>query len=217
MKNLIWILLFFLSGTSLWAQDEVVKQYMGAITSDDLRQQLSIFASDDFEGRNTGTAGADAAALYLADGFKSSDLVGLSNSVSNPYFQPVELYKTKTVASYIEGNGVTLNNIDNIFILNSPKGTSELDLVFVGYGKNGKDYPAIDVKGKVVVMCTGEPHNAEGIYLTTGTDQPEFPAFTDFRSLNSHLSARMEYFLDQGAKGFIILEYIYTIRLADHL
>jgi len=110
MKNLIWILLFFLSATSLRAQDEVVKQYMGTITSDDLRKELSIFASDDFEGRNTGTVGADAAALYLADGFKASDLVALCNDVSNPYFQPVELYKTKTLASYIEANGVKLNN-----------------------------------------------------------------------------------------------------------
>jgi len=55
-------------------------------------------------------------------------------------------------------------------------------------------------------MCTGEPVNAKGIYLTTGTDQPEFPAFTDFRSLNTHMTGRMEYFLKQGAEGFIVLE-----------
>ncbi len=206
MKNFIWILLFCISVTSLKAQDEVVKKYMSTITSSELHQQLSIFASDEFEGRQTGTPGADAAALFLADGFMSDSLIAPCNTVSDPYFQPVELYRFKTLTSYVEYNNTKFNNKEDIFILNSPNDTTEQNLVFTGFGKNGKKFPTIEVKDKIVVMLTGEPVNSKGNYLTTGTDKPEFPAYTDVRSLSRHLSGRMDHYLKQGAKGFIILE-----------
>ena len=47
-------------------------KYAKLITAEDAKAKLSIIASDDFEGRETGKPGADKAANYIAGQFKKT-------------------------------------------------------------------------------------------------------------------------------------------------
>jgi len=61
-------------------------KYAGLITADDAKRHLSILASDEFEGRETGKPGADKAANYIAGVFKK---LGLQAPVNGSYFLDV--------------------------------------------------------------------------------------------------------------------------------
>ena len=71
MKKL-FILIFLVSATTLniaLAQTAQVSPsvFAATITVEDLRQHLTTIASENFEGRETGTPGQKKAAQYLAD------------------------------------------------------------------------------------------------------------------------------------------------------
>ncbi|HEX3386034.1 MAG TPA: peptidase, partial [Mucilaginibacter sp.] len=63
-------------GTCASAQKKATdpSKYAALITADDAKKHLSIIASDDFEGRETGKPGADKAAHYLEGEFKKMGL-----------------------------------------------------------------------------------------------------------------------------------------------
>ena len=58
------------------------------ITADDLRKHLTILASDEFEGRETGEEGNNKAAAYISDHFKN---IGINpvDGLKDGYYQPV--------------------------------------------------------------------------------------------------------------------------------
>ena len=80
------------------AQNKSAVKYANSITPEDLRRHLTILASDEFEGRETGKKGQKMAAKYIADYFK---LVGLKAPVDGSYFQEFELTESKLVSSYL--------------------------------------------------------------------------------------------------------------------
>ena len=66
--------------------------YAESITADDLENHLMVFASDAFEGRETGEAGADRAADYIASYFQS---IGIAPYNQVNYFQPVPFKRSQ--------------------------------------------------------------------------------------------------------------------------
>ena len=69
-------------------QNPTIIKYAKLITADDAKKHLSIIASDDFEGRETGKPGAEKAANYIAAEFKR---LGLQAPVNGSYFLDVPL------------------------------------------------------------------------------------------------------------------------------
>src|SRR5688572_4183581 len=55
-------------------QSELIKKYAASITAEDLEALLSFIASDELEGRETGTRGQKVAARYLASQFQKIGL-----------------------------------------------------------------------------------------------------------------------------------------------
>ncbi len=93
--------------------EKVVAQYISTITSEELRTHLTIVASDEMEGRNTGSEGQKKAGRYLIDQHKSNGLSypkGATNfyqKVPSEYmkkgFSP-KLNDSENIWTFIEGS-----------------------------------------------------------------------------------------------------------------
>ncbi len=156
-------------------------KYSSTITEDDLRKHLTYIASDELQGRDTGSEGQKKAADYIADHFKK---LGLSPIVptaggAKSYFQTFNLYKKGWKDVYVKINGKKKVFFQDFYpngIINIPQ-EKTLETVFVGYGiKNAKhdDFSGLDLKGKAVIFFEGEPRNAEGTYLLSNSKDSEW-------------------------------------------
>ncbi len=149
-------------------QDKNAMKYAKVITAEDAKKHLSILASDEYEGRETGKPGAEKAAQYIKAFFKK---IGLKGPVNGDYFQNLDL-NNKTVTSktvMIAGKPLEENKDYSFRTYIGPKDYS--DFVFVGYGIESPKYNDLagaDLAGKVVIVLPGEP-KAFGNYLLTGT------------------------------------------------
>ncbi|GFD79364.1 peptidase M28 [Tenacibaculum sp. KUL118] len=124
-------------------------KYAKTITAKDLGKHLFIYASDEFEGRNTGEPGQKKAVKYLKDFYVSQGIA--SPLGGNDYFQEVP-------SEYLSNNrrGMTLKDSENVvaFI----KGTEKPDEIVVISAhldhegvKNGEIYNGADDDGSGTV------------------------------------------------------------------
>ena len=138
-----------------------------SITAAGLLKNISVLASDAFDGRKPGTAGEDATVNYLTEQFKSVGL--LPGGQNGSYTQPVELMGIKSEARLslkAAGNNIMMRNGDD-FVAASMRFLPDVDvknaqLVFVGYGVQAPeydwdDYKGIDMSGKTLVMLINDP------------------------------------------------------------
>src|SRR5690606_23933005 len=148
--------------------------YAATITREDLEKHLRIIASDEFEGRETGKKGQKLAAEYIARQFAETGLVPPANSGtdSNPYYQEFELERRSWGDVYLVAAGKKARFLKDFYSLGAEMPKEEkLEVVFAGYGieeDNYSDYKNLDVKGKAVVVFTGEPTDATGKSLVSG-------------------------------------------------
>lgn len=155
--------------------------YAETITAADLRTHLTILASDEYEGRETGQPGQRKAAQYIADFYKS---IGIPAQKDGTWLQEVKLVKLSggTSSFDIKDSKGTVTKFqsskDYFFAAQTPGvNISTNEFVFVGYGIDDpkySDYAAHDSSwyaGKVLVMLDGEPAD-KGIYRITGTGKP---------------------------------------------
>lgn len=130
------------------AQDATAMKYASTITAADLEKHLSILASDEMEGRDTGEKGQKMAAEYLANFYNSLGLVG---PVDGSYFQKFNLSSVSYPnVSLTVGKQKLVNNEDFIFIGDADMSkVAKTDLVFLGLA-NEENLKKVDVKGKLV-------------------------------------------------------------------
>ena len=172
MKKLKFLLLFFICCNSFsFAQTNIATNYGNQITRADLKNHLTIIASDEMDGRETGTEGQRKAAAYiegqfLAMGLKTADTMK-GYQQYYPLFQDSissELFVNKKLAIYGE------DYISPAMFNENGTGKAR-QIIFVGYGiddKNYSDYTNLNVKNKIVVFFLGEPKK-EGNYLLSGS------------------------------------------------
>jgi len=103
------LLPFFLFSLMVFGQNEKnVAEYANSITSNELKDLLYVYASDYFEGRETGAKGQKKAVDFIRQ-FYTTHGIGAAQGTEN-YFQLMELnikgkmVKTENVAAIIEGN-----------------------------------------------------------------------------------------------------------------
>jgi hypothetical protein len=174
-KYFLLLITLFLFEVSSFAQDDAAWKYAETITQQDLRKQLTIVASAEMEGRETGTEGQRKAAAYIETQFKE---IGLKfPEVLKGYQQYYPLFKDTLIPkSFKIGNYELVYGKDYILTPGSSK-EDELkatEIVFAGYGiedKNYDDYAGKNVKGKVVLIVNGEP-KVDGRFLVSGSDRP---------------------------------------------
>lgn len=91
--------------------DKAVPRYIQSIQSGTLKDHLYIFASDEFEGRNTGEEGQKKAAAYIRDFYIQNQIDSPESPFVTQYYQhiPANTYPrikkdTENVLGFIEGS-----------------------------------------------------------------------------------------------------------------
>ncbi len=136
--------------TLIQAQDPVVKKYGEQISNDELKEYLSILASDAMEGRETGKRGQKMAAAFISNHFEE---LGLKGPAEEGYYQPVYLYRTEQGETYIKSGAETFKNFEQVAYYGNADSNGEvsLPLVYVGFGRK-EDFDQVDVKDKAVLL-----------------------------------------------------------------
>ena len=133
---------------------------------------VEALANDGMEGRNTGSAGHQRAADYVAAQFRKA---GLEPAGTNGYFQPVA-FKTRRIIesssslALVRGGNtdrLTLGQDANISMRVDPSPALDVPLVFVGYGlripeQHIDDFRGLTLKGAVVVYIAAAPPSIAG-------------------------------------------------------
>jgi len=143
----------------LHAQSPVAKKYGDMITSADLKEYLSIIASDAFEGRETGKRGQKIAAAFISTHFQE---LGLIPPVNGNFYQPVPLYTSIPGDIYVVVGNTKLNNFGDVVYYGTGNSGGELScsVVFVGKGRK-EDFDQVTVADKAVVI---EVENFSGFH-----------------------------------------------------
>lgn len=142
---------------------------VSAVSANELRRDLFVFAADSFLGRETGTAASNKAARFIAERAMS---LGLEPAGDSLYYQRVSLVRnvlgSGTQFSVSSATGIVplalgpdLVPITNLGVgAPLPRRNVEGDLFFAGYGMttDGRnDFEGIDGPGKVIVMVHDAP------------------------------------------------------------
>ncbi|KIO77951.1 peptidase [Pedobacter lusitanus] len=148
-------------------KNKTAVKFSASIDKTNAYKHLSVLASDEYEGRETGKKGAWMAADYIKNYFKS---IGLKGPVQGDYFQPIDMVTYKLTQSVFTIDGNAREN-DKDFVI--PAANVSLqgftfnakEVVFAGYGLDTEgynDYAGIDVAGKVVmIFASGNPSMKE--------------------------------------------------------
>jgi len=164
MKKLLWISLLFISTMSFAQTTKDLTKFANVITAKALKEKLSIVASAEMEGRETGSPGQKRAAAYIESEFKR---MGLLPGNGNSYQQVYPVYQDILTEKKLIVNAHSYEwDKDFNFSLQGITNTNlnVKDIVFAGYGivdasKSINDYENLEVKGKLVVVLEG---NSEG-------------------------------------------------------
>jgi hypothetical protein len=154
----------------------------GSIRVDDLRRDLTTFASDEFRGRETGTPDIMRAARFLADRLAA---LGLEPAGDSGFYARVPMERQAfgpSTAISLSMRGETTPRVLRIGedvlpllelspSLPPPKTRADADLVFGGYGVpipalNRNDLAGLDIGGKAVVIVNGAPASASAAQRT---------------------------------------------------
>lgn len=175
-------------------------------SADSLAKNISVLASDDFQGRRPFTEGETKTINYLKEQFIA---MGIEPGNGDSYFQEVPLVSIAT-------------DPDPIMQVQSPKGSYTLkgfydyviwtersdsvitlkndEVVFAGFGivapeYGWNDYAGIDVKGKIVLLLINDPGHAKNNSLFRGDTMTYYGRWT----------YKFEEAARQGAKGCIAI------------
>ena len=145
--------------------------YARTITEEELKEHLYIYASDEFEGRETGEPGQKKAVEYLKKAYEEMEVSAAKND--GDYLQDVPLEMAKVPTGSIEIGDQVLNIGDGIICFSAIKGQFN-ELIYAGYGiedENYSSYKDIDVENKVILIKAGEPKSDDGTYTISGTSK----------------------------------------------
>ena len=165
-----WLLLTcVLAGCGGSAPAPAPKPSLIPVSAADLRRDLMVFASDSFQGRETGTQAAMKAAQFIAQRLVA---LGVEPAGDSLYFQRVPLVKETfgpetrlTVARGPTTVPLTLGTDVAPFVTLGAGAPGQKrnvagDVVFAGYGMNTmgrNDFAGITEPGKVIVMIHAAP------------------------------------------------------------
>lgn len=133
MKKLFFLILIGLFSINSNSQLQKAKKFAKTITADELKDHLYVYASDEFEGRNTGAEGQKKAVEYLRNFYIENEIE--PGDPDKDYFQKMKLnlrrgnegeVDTENVIAIIKGTEIP----EEYVIL-----TAHLD--HVGYGRTG--------------------------------------------------------------------------------
>jgi len=184
---LAWVLALSCNSSQKTVADNAVakkavepSEYAASITEEELKEHLFTYASDEFEGRETGKPGQKKAIAYLK---KQYELLGIPLPSGSVVLDNTEFNVGESV--------LTFSSIEGLFE----------EVVYASYGiEDGaySDYNGLDVTGKLVLIKSGEPKNEDGTFVLTGSTEK-----SNWGNGLQSLGKRMEIAGNKGARGVI--------------
>lgn len=158
-KTAIWAVAMAISAVATAQQNPTAVKYSKLVSAEFTKEQLTIVASDEMEGRETGQPGAEKAAKYLAGEYKK---LGLKPANNGSYLLDVPLVQSSFKVSDFVVNGAK-PAFGKDFYASGAGLTGSIkadDIVFVGYGTEAE--LTTDIKGKVVLILNETPPAKDG-------------------------------------------------------
>ncbi|MCX5752969.1 MAG: M28 family metallopeptidase [Candidatus Krumholzibacteria bacterium] len=154
-------------------RDADLERALKGITQDELKADINILSSDEFEGRGPSTSGEEKTLRFLKDRFEK---LGLLPGNGESYFQEIPLTEITSRPEgdlAVDGGNATARlRYRDEYVASTMRavahsGLERSEMVFVGYGIvapewGWNDYKDIDVRGKTVVMLVNDPGFATG-------------------------------------------------------
>jgi len=175
--------------------------YAQTITQGELKELLYTYASDEFQGRETGEPGQKKAVEYLRAFYQ--DLGIPAAKADGDYFQQVPLELAKVPSGNVSINGRVYELGENLVAFSGAQGEYR-EVAYAGYGVeegNHSDYSSLEVQGKIVLIKAGEPVDADGNYLLTGSGEPSV-----WGKPGESMGKKIELALEKGAAGVLYFD-----------
>lgn len=172
--------------------------YAETITEDELKEHLFIYASDEFEGRETGQPGQKKAIAYLKKQYETLNIPAAQ--ANGDYFQKVPLEIGKVPVGDISINGNTYELGKDVLTFTSAEGNPK-EIIYVGYGvEEGdySDYTGLDITGNVLLIKSGEPMNEDGTYLLSGSEEK-----SAWSNMSEAMGKKTALAFSKGAEGVL--------------
>lgn len=171
--------------------------FASTISQYDLSNHLTIYASDEFEGRETGEEGQKKAVQYLRSQYQRLGIPAAQQS--GDYFQKFDLTIKKIPTGSLTIGTKTYTNGDD-FLGFSGVNASAKHFVYVGYGIDTmtySDYEGLNVKDAIVVIQAGEPDGQK----------------TDWGKMSEGIELKQKAAFKNGAKAVIYIDQAYYDRM----
>src|SRR5690606_38175902 len=175
--------------------------YASTITQEELKELLYTYASDEFQGRETGEPGQKLAVEFLKSFYKELGIPAAK--ADGDYFQPVPLEVAKVPSGEVSINGKDYGLGENLVTFASAKGNFK-EVAYAGYGvEEGSysDYSDLDVNGKIVLIKAGEPVDAHGNFVLSGDKEPSV-----WSNPGESMGKKTSLAMDKGAKGVLYFD-----------
>ena len=201
-----------------------VMEYANSITSDELKEHLYIFASDEYEGRDSGEPGQKMAAEYLKKEFKDlgipSPLGGddYYQEVPGSFFKRGNVKDTENVLAYIEGTTYPdevlvisshydhegMDDEGNIYNGADDGGSGPMALLEIAEAfKKAKEDGYGPKRSILFLLLTGEEKGLVGSKFYT--ENPVFPLANTVANLNADMIGRVGVGMEDAG------DYVYLI------
>jgi hypothetical protein len=174
--------------------------------ADWLVEQVRTLSAPDNEGRAAGSAGGDLAARHIAEAFKAAGLRpgGDAGTYRQAFSVPTGIRLGTPNVLAIAGPAARDLVLGQDFapLTISADGVAEGEVVFVGYGITAPalghdDYAGLDVKGKIVLVVSGDPGITDPASPFRKPDAYHFSEHT-----HKVINAR-----EHGAKGILLVTH----------
>ncbi|MGB5692627.1 MAG: M28 family peptidase [Flavobacteriaceae bacterium] len=175
--------------------------YAQTITEEELKDHLYTYASDEFEGRETGEPGQKMAVDYLKAAYEAMEVPAAKRNGN--YLQEVPLEMAKLPIGSIKVDEQSFE-VGEAFLSFSAAEGHYNEIVYLAYGieeDNYSDYQGMDVKDKVVLIKSGEPKAEDGTYKVSGTNKKSIWS-NNSESLEKRLLAAK----NNGAKAILYFD-----------
>lgn len=184
-----------------------------------LKTNLQFLASDELEGRETGTRGEKLAAMYIAAEMQRCGLKPFGDN--GTYFQNIKLVSggygiaSKIAITSTDGSAIAELKMADDF-LNGPRQTCDpsfqnlsSSIIFAGYGITAPefkydDYKDIDVKGKIVLLLPEEPYSEDDSFFKGSKT-------TNYSTINAKINNAMIH----GAAGILFYPESWRAKFWD--
>ncbi|MEE9440114.1 MAG: M28 family peptidase [Saprospiraceae bacterium] len=189
-------------------ESDLSVKFANTITAEDMLKHLSVLASDEYEGRETGTPGNAKAATYISK-----------------FFSTLKMAKAKEMTSYAQQVAFTFSKWEDVDIfidstrykhlwdflafpnMNSGANVIQSDnVVYLGFGIDDpkySDYKGNKLAGKIIMINKGEPLKKDSTSWITGTSQmSEWTTEKKLEIAKKH-GVKMVLIIEEDIKGML--------------